>query len=273
MRTTFTAITLALGLVLGAPAQAREIHINHPACGYDTPYNLQVDDSGIRFDRESGMPGKVFMHDGFVRVDGRDLAVSADDAVRLRQYETSVRALLPEVAGVARDGVDIGFTAMRAVMMTFAENESERRQMVGRLDERRAQALAQIDGSLGHGVWKHDAISDVVADSIQDSVSELVSKVTAGAVKAALSGDQSKVAALQARADTLDKTIDKEVNARADKLEVRARALCPRLQALEQLQQQFQFRLADGSRLELMTHDKDEQKKATTGKEPKVALR
>lgn len=272
MRIAVTAITLALGLALAAPASAHEIHVHHQSCEYSSDYDVQVDASGIRFERDSGTLAKVFIHDGRLQVDGRGIAVSAGDATRLREYENNVRALLPEVAGVAREGVDVGFAAMRAVLMTFAENDSERRQLIGRLDDNHRRAMAQVEGSLDQGVWKHAAIGRALGDSIQDTVSDLVSKVTASAVKAALSGDQSKVAALQARADSLDKTIDKEINTRADRLEQHAQALCPRLQSLAQLQQQFQFHLADGSRLELVTKDKDDNKKAD-GKSSDVASR
>jgi hypothetical protein len=275
MRKTFavTAGTLAFGLALAAPTQAREIHIDHANCGFATPYDVQVDTSGIRFERDDGKPAKVFMHDGQLRVDGRDVAVSSADTARLRQYEENVRSLLPAVAGVAREGVDVGFAAMRVVMATFAQNESERRELTGRLDRRRAQALAGIDGSLGRGVWKHGAASEALSDSVQETVGDLVGKVTGEAVAAALSGDQSKVAALEARADSLDKSIDKEINARADRLSEHARALCPRLQALNELQQQFQFRLADGSRLQLVTHEKEDNNKAPAKKEQDVASR
>ncbi|WNL46836.1 DUF2884 family protein [Dyella sp. BiH032] len=273
MRFRFAPVAFALGLALGAPVQARDLHINHESCGYETPYDVQVDAAGIRFERADGAPNQVFMHDGRLRVDGRDVAVSTDDAARLRQYEDKVRALLPEVAGIAREGVEVGFAAMRVVTMTFAESESERRELVGRLDRRRAQALADIDGSLGRGVWKHEAISESLSDSVQESVGDLVGKVTGSAVSAALSGDKAKVAALEARADSLDKSIDKEINVRADHLSQRAQALCPRLQALDGLQQQFQFRLADGSRLQLVRWNKDDNNKVPAKKEPDVASR
>ena len=273
MRMRYAMTALALGLAAVAPAGARDIHINRESCGYETPYDTQVDASGIRFTRDDGSPNKVFMHDGQLRVDDRDVAVSAADAARLRQYEDRVRALLPEVAGIAREGVDVGFAAMRLVTMTFAESESERRELVGRLDRRRAQALADIDGSLGRGVWKHDAISESLRDSVQESVGDLVGKVTGGVVSAALSGDRSKVAALEAKADSLDKSIDEEIDARADHLSDRAHALCPRLQALDGLQQQFQFRLDDGSRLRLVMRSKDDNDKAPAKKDPDVASR
>jgi hypothetical protein len=273
MRFRYAPVALALALALGAPVQARDIHVNRESCGYRTPYDVQVDASGIRFERDDGEPRKVFMHDGRLRVDGRDVAVSADDAARLRQYEDKVRALLPEVAGIAREGVEVGFAAMRVVAMTFAESEGERRELASRLDRRRAQALADIDGSLGRGVWKHGAVSEALSDSVQESVGDLVGRVTGSAVSAALSGDNAKVAALQARADSLDKSIDKEIDARADHLSERAQALCPRLQALDGLQQQFRFRLSDGSKLLLVTRTKEDDDKAPARKDPDVASR
>jgi hypothetical protein len=255
MRKTFIAWALTAGFVFGGAVQARDIHFSDDNCGYSTDYDVRVTQDGIDFRRDAGHPSRVFMHDGHLRVDGRDVAVSADDAAHLREYEGHVRVLLPEVAGIAREGVDIGFAAMRTVLLTFSENEDERRDMVGRLDQNHRQALARIDEGLGKGVWKQHDMDEVIEGSIQDSVSDLVGKVTGAAVKAALSGDESKVAALEARANSLDASIDKEVNSRADQLDKRAAALCPRLNAMDQLQQQLQFRLQDGSRLTLLTYD------------------
>lgn len=264
MRTTLMACAMAAGMAIGGGAQAKGYQINDLHCGYSTDYDVSVQPAGIAFTRTDGHPGDVFMHDGHLRVDGREVAVSADDAGRLRQYEQNVRSLMPEVAGIAREGVTIGFAALRTVLMTFADNEGERREMVGRLDQNRQQALARIDSTLGKGVWKRHEIDDVIGQGIQSSVSDLAGKVAGAAVSAALSGDDSKVAALQARADTLDQTIDKEIDGRSDALNKRAEALCPRFSALDQLQQQFQFRLQDGSRLKLVTHENQDNKKLIT---------
>lgn len=264
MRETWLAWALAAGVAFGGAAQARDIHFSDGNCGYSTDYDVRVTPAGIDFQRAAGQPAHVFMHNGQLRVDDRDVAVSADDAVRLRTYEGQVRVLLPEVAGIAREGVNIGFAAMRTVLLTFAENNDERQDMVGRLDQNHRLALARIDDGLGRGVWKRHDMDEVIEGSIQSSVSDLVGKVTGAAVKAALSGDQGKVAALEARANSLDATIDKEVNARANQLDQRAAALCPRLSSLELLQQQMQFRLQDGSRLTLLTYDNRNNKKLAT---------
>lgn len=264
MRTTMMACAMAAGLALGSSVHAHELQVHDGHCGYSTAYDVQVMADGIGFHRDSGRPVDVFMHDGHLRVDGRDVVVTSDDAARLRDYEQQVRQLLPEVADIAREGVNIGFAAMRTVLVTFAENEDERRRMVGRLDENHHLALARIDDGLGKGVWKSDDMEEVVAKSVENSVSDLVSKVAGQAVSAALSGDESKVAALEARADSLDKSIDREVNKRANELDKRADALCPRLSSLDALQRQFQFRLQDGSRLQLLAYDNKDNKKLVT---------
>jgi len=264
MRTTLMACIMAAGVAFGGTAEARSYEVHNGNCGYSTDYDVSVLPAGIEFSRTDGHPRDIFMHDGHLRVDGRDVAVSGDDATRLRQYEQNVRALMPEMAGIAREGVNIGFAAMRTVLLTFAENDGDRREMIDKIDRNHQRALADVDNGLGKGVWKQHALDEAIESGIESSVADVVGKVTGAAVTAALSGDESKVAALEARADSLDKTIDKEIDKRADELSRRADALCPRLGALDQLQQQFQFRLQDGSRLQLVTHDNKDNKKLVT---------
>ena len=262
-------LALALGLASAAQTQAHDLHFDNDHCGYTTDYDIRVTPDGIAFDRQGRPAASVFMHDGRLRVDGRPVALSAADADRLRQYEGDVRQLLPAVAGIVREGLDIGFSAMTMVATTFAANGEQRDKLLQRLNRRHAAALRQVDDGIGSGVWKQSDIADTIEDGVESGVSEMVGTITASAVSAALSGDDARVAALQARADSLEKTIEQEVDARADRLGQRAQALCPRLSELEQLQQQWQFRLGDGSRLQLLSRTsarKDEAALAGAGR-------
>ncbi|MHA6205064.1 DUF2884 family protein [Dyella soli] len=264
MRFKLMGCVMAATLAFAGGACAGDVHFGDGNCGYTSDYDVHASQDGVDFRRDSGRPTQVFMHDGRLWVDGRDVAVSADDATRLRAYESQLRGLLPEIASIARQGVDMGFAAMRTVLLTFADNDDERRGMLRRLDDNHRQALARIDASLGQGVWQRHAMDDMVADSVQASVSDLAGKVAGSAVKAALSGDESKVAALQARAESLDQSMDREMSRQAEQLDKRAEALCPRLVALDHLQQQLQVRLQDGARLQLLSHDADHARKLTT---------
>ncbi|MBP1473954.1 DUF2884 family protein [Frateuria sp. MAH-13] len=270
MRTLILSLAIATGLALAGPAQAGGLHVNHEQCSFGTDYDVLVKPAGITFERQDGTPGSVFMHDGALRIDGRDVAVSGADAGRLREYESQVRTLLPEVASIAREGVDIGFDALTTVVASFADDPTERSRLITRLNDQHKQALTKIDEGLGRGQWRQHSVEDLMENQVGDAVESLVSTVTAKAVKAALSGDQSQVAALEARADALDKTIDEHVDARADALSERAEALCPHMARLDQLQQQFEFRLKDGSRLALVDHQPEHSNEASAKTKPQT---
>jgi hypothetical protein len=256
MRHLHSILFLALAMGAATPAFAgNHVHVGSDNCknDYGTDFDVDIHASGIDFSRTDGVPAKVSMHGGALRVDGKDIDVSAADADSLRRYETSVRDLVPEVAGIAREGVDIGFAAMTTVTAAFAEDGDTRTRMIEKLNRKHKEALRQIDDGIGAGHWRRNDTDRIVEDAVSDSIGDLVGTVTSSAVSAALSGDQSKVAALEARANSLDAAIKREVDTRADKLDEHATALCPKLAELDTLQQQWTFRLADGSRLRLMS--------------------
>lgn len=259
MLSLFTVIALATA---GA-VQATAVHAHHLSCSYASDYDMQINASGISFTRDGGDPGDVFMHDGTLRVDGKAVAVSNADAARLLEYEHELRDLLPAVADIARDGVNIGYSALTTAVATLADNGDERARLLHELRDRHGEALHHIDGTVGQGRWNAGDDTNLFGDEMQKTVANLVGNVTGDIVKDALSGDPSRLASLQARTNALDASINKAVDAPAEKLGQRAEALCPHLSHLQQLQQQFQFRLPGGERLQLIESNMDRTDKAS----------
>jgi Protein of unknown function (DUF2884) len=254
---------LVLGLATAGGVRASDSHTHHLQCSYNSDYDVQIKPDGITFTREHGRPGDVFMHDGQLRVDGQTVAVSAEDAARLREYEHQVRELVPAMADIARDGVDIGYSALTTVVATLADNGDERTKMLQKLHDKHVAALQQIDGTLGHGFWRAGDDGEAFSNNLQETVADMVGSITGDVLKDALSSDPSKLAVLEARTNALDTTINKAVDEPADKLAARADALCPQFSELQQLQRQFQFRLSTGERLQLLTSDMDSANKAS----------
>lgn len=257
------AVVLALGAVT---AHAGTINFNTDSCksDYSTPYDVDVTDAGLSFHRQKGTPADIFLHDGRVRIDGRQVTVSSADADALRRYEAGVRHLVPEIAAIAREGVQLGFSAMTTVTLSFADGE-QRASLLEKLKRKQAQALRQIDEGVGAGHWSNDRMAETVGGSVSDTVGELVGSVTSSAVTAALSGDASKVAALQARAESLEKSLDGAMDKRAKALEHRSDQICPQLNELADLQRGWAVRQPDGKPLELMTiKPKDSKKDGTS---------
>ena len=261
MQRHFTTIAIATAfaacLLAAGGAQASDTHMHHMQCSYNSDYDVQIKPDGIAFSRDDDHPHDIFMHDGQLRVDGRAVAVTPEDAARLRSYERQVRDLLPAMAGIARDGVDIGYSAMTTVAATLTDDSDERTRVMDKLRDRHAEALQQIDVTLGHGFWKAGDSGETFGATIEEAVADMVGSITRDVLKDALSNDPSKLASLEERTSSLETTLDKAVKQPAEKLGQRADALCPRLGQLEQLQQQFQFRLPDGERLKLLSTDTD----------------
>ncbi|HJT96929.1 MAG TPA: DUF2884 family protein, partial [Rhodanobacteraceae bacterium] len=72
------------------------------------------------------------------------------------------------------------------------------------------------------------------------------------ALKVAFTGDEAAAAELEARADGIERSVDRAVEKQAAALEARAERLCPRLRALARVESDLDLRLADGSRLDLV---------------------
>jgi hypothetical protein len=267
MRHPIIAGTAAIAFVLAATAgQATAFNVSTDTCKHDysTPYDVDITTAGLSFHRADGVPADIFLHDGALRVDSKAVVVSRADADALRRYEAGVRALMPQVAAIAREGVELGFSAMTTVTLSFADGD-QRGRMLEKLKRKQIEALHEIDEGVGAGHWSGDRMTETVAGSVSDSVGELVGSVTSSAVTVALSGDASKVAALQARAESLDKAMDHEMSKRSKALEAKSNAICPQLNDLASLQQGWGVRLPDGKSLELMSikpkgehHDDDD---------------
>ncbi|KAF1008222.1 MAG: hypothetical protein GAK28_01201 [Luteibacter sp.] len=274
MRHPFIAAALVVALAatpLALPAKGFSFSTDSCKHDYSTPYDVDVTQAGLSFHRTDGTPSRVFLHDGALQVDGRAVAVSTTDADALRRYEAGVRRLMPLVASVARDAIEVGYSAMTTVTMTFAEPD-QRSRMLEKIRRKQAEALRSVDEGVGAGHWSSDRMIETAAGSVSDSVGELVGSVTSSAVTAALSGDTAKVAALQARATSLSKALDTEMDKRSKALDQRANAICPQVNELSDIQQGWHIRLPDGSPLQLMTiKPKNSDKDADEDASKKVA--
>ena len=254
-------VAMVGGLAATCGAQAADTHASFQ-CTYNTQYDVQIKPDGIAFTRDHGTPGDVFMHNGQLRVDGRDVAMSSADATRLRDYERQVRELVPTIAAIARDGVNIGYSALSTVVATFAENSDERLRYQQALHEKEVVALQLIENGLDKGVWKSDDDDRAFGADMQQTVADMTADVMRNVVADALSGDSSRMASLQARTGSLENSLQKALAEPAQQLAQRAQEVCPRLTDLDRLQQQFQFRLAHGERLQLLSSDTDSLDKA-----------
>ncbi len=248
------AMLLAAALAAAVPVSALA-HTHIHDCDLSSDYALTIKPDRLVFRRHAGTPAEIEIANGALRVDGAPVATSAADAQRLRDAEREVRSLVPEVKGIARDAVAIAFDAVGQVAAAFAHDGAAAR----RSAEHIAALGREIDRKIGEtdsfDHWEDADIDRLVGSTVEAVVPEIVGNVTAEALKVAFTGDEAAAAELQARADGIEKSVDRAVEKQAAQLEARAMGVCSRLRALDRVQSDMDVRLPDGSRLNLVRVD------------------
>lgn len=239
----FAALVLA-----AAPAFA-----DSTSCNIDSDYDVALSPDAITFSREHGEPRSVVMHDGSLRVDGHEAALTDADRERVRQFERDARALVPEVRAITMDAVDIAFTAMAEVARGLAPDNSA---LQAKLETSRAELTAEFDQPEGHFKIDEDAVAASVTRLVGEITPTLIGEITTAALSAAFSGDESKAREIERRAENMEADIEAKVKVRADALEARAETLCPKFVALDALDDALAYRLDDGSALNLLRTDR-----------------
>ena len=251
------ASILALAAAVTAPAWAHphEHHERHDrdtlSCDLRSDYRLQLAPDALRFENERSSH-RIEIRQGTLTIDGKAVTLSAADRKRLEAFEQEVRALMPEARAIALEAIDIAYTAVGHVMRAFASDKESAERAIARLESDRKAMVAKVEGGAGNPWFDEREFEKLIASTVATVIPEVVGSVTAVAIKAALSGDEDAVAAIERKAERLEKDVEREVERRADELERRADKLCPRLVELDKIESSLEVRLADGRPLNLM---------------------
>ncbi len=241
MRHVLLAIACLFALAAGAARAGDDVQSPEPSsrqCGLSTPYNVQVDGGGVWLYRREGAPKEIFFHDGTLSVDRQVQAVSDADAQRLRRMEDQARALMPQVADVARESIDISFDALAGVMRVMTGSKRKAR----KVERHRVDALEHIDASLGRGRWDQDVFGEAFERNVERTVEEMTGSIARSALWAVFTG---RAGALEKRADRLDAEMESMLEARTARLEDQAQALCDGVVALRAQQDALAYRYRD----------------------------
>lgn len=228
---------LAAGAAHADAAKAPEL--SSRSCGLATPYDVRVDGAGVWLHRDGGSPGEILIHDGTLSVDRQPQAVDRDDALRLRQMEQEVRALMPEVAVVARGTVQLTFDALAGVVRTMTGSERKAR----RIERYRDRALKDVEASLGEGRWDQQAFAEAFEADVTQAAEETAHGMARSALWAVFTGRAHR---LDERAERVDREMDELVEVRGAALRHQAEALCARVARLRRLQDALDYRYAGG---------------------------
>ena len=147
-----TLTLIAIACLAAVPALARadaaddapRPQLSSRQCGLTTSYNVLVDGGGVWLYRSQGAPKEIFFHDGELSIDRKLQPVSAADAQRLRQLEAESRVLMPQVADLARETVEITFDSLEGVVVALTGSQRKRQMPLGHVPQRPAVLVLDL---------------------------------------------------------------------------------------------------------------------------------
>lgn len=240
---------------LCASAASAGIDLGQVDCRVHSDYSLTIKPDSLVFARADGHRADVVIAHGTLHVDGREVAVAAADRQRLLDIERGVRTSVPEVKAIAHAAIGIAFEAVGEVSAAFARDAQAARASAQRMSQAAHDLHARIDASDSFAGWQSADVEHLLGGAVESMVGEIAASVAARAVTVALSGDEKAAADLEARADGIEKNVDRIVARHTRDLEERALGLCSRVRSLASIESQLDLRLSDGSRLALVRVD------------------
>lgn len=245
---------LLLAAAFGLSLSTATVHAhNIDSCGLESDYDVSLDASGLTFRHADGKPASVSMHKGRLRIDGRDIALSDADRARVAEFEATVRALVPQAKAIARDAVDIAYSAVSEVAAAFsdtADNPATRQ----RLGVLRDEFKLRIDDSFDRKPWNENEFDEIVEKAMSDLMPVVLGEVVGTAISIALSGDAERAEELERRAEKIEKEITRRVDTQAAQLALRVATLCPLVAKLDAIEKSLDLRLDGNARLDLLDY-------------------
>jgi hypothetical protein len=243
--TRFLAICLFSGVGV---AHARDDFAD--VCHASSSYDLTITPAGLLFDRAEGSPRRIELRAGKITLDGATLRLNVEDGDRLALFEQELRALLPKVKTVARNGVDLAIRAVHEETASVGASAETLAALDARLAARGGALKRRISASTSTRDWQDDGVDREAAGIAADIAPMLATDLGEQAVAAALAGDVDAAAALRDRAAQMAGDLRPRLEQRMQALRPQIEALCPSVRRLNELQRGV--RGANGRPLDLL---------------------
>jgi hypothetical protein len=220
-------LIIALCLLAPFAAQAADRE-----CHYQLRADVALDGDAVELRGDDG----VWRLDGDrLFLDGHERKLDARQRAAVGEYRRALQALVPDVSGIALDGAMLGLEAMTMSFAALSNDADDLRRYERRSEKLAAKIHARFSGRelLRGGVGAHidDEIDDDIAELAQDYARDISGSVASLVFTALVHPGR-----IEARADTIERLVERRIEPKADALEARARPLCGRFAALDALE-------------------------------------
>jgi len=229
-----TGLTLVIALLTSPITANNQLNLDNAQCNFDFGYHLKMKNSSITFTDENGKEINIDQ-DNNLRIDGSRQNLNSNQQALINDYADGIRVLIPEFRSLAVEAVNIGVTAAGMALSTLlGEDDPD----FSRFNSKITEIANVVTDKINADNFDNDFDSELGA-VIEDAVEEITPRLMAKVMTAALSGDESGISDIEARAKNLERDIETFVEPQAEALEARAEELCSSIDELDRIEDQM----------------------------------
>ena len=235
MKKTLIAAAL-VGVCSGVSA-----HSN--VCDYSTDYNINIDEEKIVFSQTDG--DKFEFAGDSLLINNKALELDDDQLEASLALQKNARAMVPKIAEVAVEGAELGLKATTIVMVSlFGDDAQMQEDLIAPIEKLTDKIKANITTTSFNSETLDKSFDEAFDEEfetlMETAVTKYSGKIVSNVLSSVFSGDGEELEDLEFRMETMERDIEKYVEANAKELEVKAEALCDDMVKLEALDKQLE---------------------------------
>jgi hypothetical protein len=229
-------------ILVGILWGASNIALADNSCQFATDFNVNVTQDQLIFSQENG--DKLIFDQQGLNINGAQAKLNSSQSKAAFQFQQESRLLVPKVAEVAIEGVELGMKAAGIVMTAFFTDEPQIQQELIAPIEKLSENIRSHISPTHFNAHTLDtsfekAIDEELEAMIEIAVTKYSGKFIGNILSSVFSGDSEELEDLEFRMETLEHDIEKYVEENAKDLEVKAELLCTELVSLDKLDNQL----------------------------------
>ncbi len=222
-----------------------QLHASGSDCALDLAYDINIEKNEVVLS-ENQVPRIRISASNDLFIDGAPIQLTDEQQALVRTMGDGYRRLIPAIASVAAEGVEIGMkTASLMLNAVFVDDPEFTETLTSKLDTVSDHIETHFtDNHFNSSLIKSQDVSREFKQEIDTLVQQAVSKSSGEtllkAVSQVLSGDDEEINDLKFRMALFADDFAAEIDSQASKLEQRAENICQQLTELDVSETQLQ---------------------------------
>ncbi|GHB74661.1 hypothetical protein GCM10008107_25180 [Psychrosphaera saromensis] len=246
-----TALSILLSGLLVFNSSAVMAHDEENQCNLSLNNDLSVTPEHIRIIEDDETLVDIYQ-DNILFIKGEQMNLNDEQQKMIVEYSTSIRKALPEVTKIAVDAVGLAFEGLNiglGELVDMDEHEEKFKQLQQKINDK------YQDNEGSYSVTKGDFNIEIDDEEIDVLVEDLVEGIVPSLIGGLISGIGQAIASgndIDIELDDIGEKVEREIEAKAELIEIRADAFCNQMKSLDKLEQKLINSNSDFKDLDLL---------------------